>query len=83
MKLITLPITFTVTVLKSAPPSISCFFNYSEFGHHGYCVAFVTNTCLNLILRFDWRYHHGGSSTSTICYGYQTLTVSEGAALPD
>ena len=65
--------------------------NYSEFGHHGYCVIlganytfYVTNTYLNWILRFDWLYHYSGSNTSTLYYDYQTLTVkAKGRALPD
>jgi len=60
--------------------------NYSEFGRHGYCVIhganytfYVTNIYLNWILRFDWLYHPGGSSTSTIYYGYQTHPFCNGA----
>ena len=70
-------------ISESRPESISCFPNYSEFGHYGYCVIhganytfYITNTYLNWILRFDWLYHYSGSSTSTIIYyGYQTLTL--------
>ena len=65
--------------------------NCSESGRHGYCFIhganytfYVTNTYLNWILRFDWLYHYSGSSTSTICYGYQTLTLkAKGWAQPD
>ena len=56
--------------------------NYSKFGRHGYCVihgtncmVYVTSAYLNWILQFDWLYHYSGSSTSTIYYGHQTLTV--------
>ena len=65
--------------------------NYSEFSHYGYCVIhganymfYVTNTYLNWILPFDWLYHYSGSNTSTLYYGYQTLTVkAKGRVLPD
>ena len=65
--------------------------NCSEFGHYGYCVIhgtnytfYVTNTYLNWILRIDWLYHYSGSSTSTIYYSYQILTLkTKGRMLPD